>query len=155
MGIKTYRLELDAERHPVLIMENEDNYRVEPLDEPAKIVELCDKMMRLKYLAEENVVMIAVDTKGYILGIFKVSQGTVNSSFCNPREIYLRALVVGATAIFIVHNHPSGDCTPSSCDYSSLKQLDEAGKMIGVRLNDFIVVGLNSFFSARTNGILK
>lgn len=74
MGIKTYRLELDAERHPVLVMENEDNYRVEPLDEPAKIVELCDKMMRLKYLAEENVVMIAVDTKGYILGILRFAR---------------------------------------------------------------------------------
>lgn len=150
----TYRMELDAFRHPVLIKEDEFPYK-DPLTEAAHIVELCDKLARLRFLAEEHVEMIAVDAKGYILGIFNISHGTVDMSVCNPREIFIRALVIGASRIFIIHNHPSGDCTPSSCDYSSLKRLDEAGKLLGVRLDDFIVVGINSFFSARANGILK
>lgn len=154
MSIKTYRLELDSNRHPVLINENEVKYSVEPIDEPSKIVELCNKMVRLRYLAEEHLVLIAVDTRGYILGLFKVSQGTVNSSMCNPREIYVRALMVGASAIFLLHNHPSGDCTPSKYDIECAKKLSEVGNIMGIKLNDFIIVGKDSFFSAKSNEIV-
>ena len=155
MNVKTYRLELDCEKHPVLVMENEDTYGVEPLTELSNIVELCDKMIHLRYLAEENVVMVAVDTKGYILGFFRISQGSVNSAICNPREIYIRALAIGASAIFLIHNHPSGDCSPSVSDMNCAMKIDSAGKLIGIRLNDFIVVGRDSYYSARTEGLLK
>lgn len=155
MDAITYRLELDAERHPVLIKENEEViYGAEPLTEPTKIVELCNKMMHLKFLAEETVIMIAVDTRGHIHGIFIVSHGTVDTAMCNPREIYIRALLVGASGIFIVHNHPSGDCRPSNCDLECAKTIEKTGKMIGIRLTDFIIIGETSFYSAKEDKII-
>lgn len=154
MGVITYRLELDAERHPTLVKEKEVSYYDEPITEPAYIVELCDKMVRLRFLAEENVIMVAVDTKGYVLGIFRVSQGTVDMATCNPREIFIRALLVGASRIFLVHNHPSGDCTPSKYDIECAKKLSEVGNIMGIKLNDFIIVGKDSFYSAKCNEIV-
>lgn len=148
----TYRLELDAERHPILVRENETRYGAGPLTGPAKIVELCNKMLHLKFLAEENIVMIAVDTRGYILGIFRVSQGTVDSTMCNPREIFIRALLVGASGIFVVHNHPSGDCSPSKCDLDCANTIEKIGKLIGIRLTDFLIVGKSAFYSVRKDG---
>lgn len=155
MDAITYRLELDAERHPVLIKENEEViYGAEPLTEPKKIVELCNKVMHLKFLAEETVIMIAVDPRGHILGIFKVSQGTVDTAMCNPREIFIRALLVGASGIFIVHNHPSGNCRPSNCDLECATTIERTGKMIGIRLTDFIIIGEKSFYSAKEDKII-
>lgn len=148
----TYRLELDAERHPILVRESETRYGTGPLTGPTKIVELCNKILHLKFLAEENIVMIAVDTKGYILGIFRVSQGTVDSTMCNPREIFIRALLVGASGIFLIHNHPSGDCAPSACDLNCARTIEKIGKLIGIKLTDFLIVGKSSFYSARKDG---
>lgn len=154
MGAITYRLELDAERHPTLVKESEVLSYDKPITEPAYIVELCDKLIRLRFLAEENVIMVAVDTKGYILGIFRVSQGTVNMATCNPREIFIRALLVGASRIFLVHNHPSGDCTPSKYDIVCAKKIAEIGNIIGIKLNDFLIVGKDSFYNAKSNGVI-
>ena len=145
MGATTYRLELDANRHPTLVKESEFSCYDKPITEPAYIVELCDKLVRLRFLAEENVIMVAVDTKGYILGIFKVSQGTIDMATCTPRKIFIRALLVGASRIFLVHNHPSGDCTPSKVDIECKERIEEIGNMIGINLNDFIIVGMDSF----------
>lgn len=152
MTAVSYRLELDELRHPVLIKEQDTNYDVEPFTQPEKIVALCDEMMRLRYLAEENMIMVAVDTQNAVLGIFKVSQGIVDMTICNPREIFIRAFLVGAGGIFLVHNHPSGSCKPSKLDLQCAKRIEEVGKLIGIRLVDFIVVGKESFYSARSDG---
>lgn len=152
MGAITYRLELDAFRHPYLVKEEEVTYINEPLTEPENVVDICNNLLRFCYLAEEHVVMVAVDTKGYVLGIFRVSQGTVDMTICNPREIFIRALLVGASRIFIVHNHPSGDCTPSNYDVECAKKIAEIGNMMGIKLNDFIIVGKDSYYSAYKEG---
>ena len=156
MGTTIYGLELDTKKHPTLVKENEVSYKNDdkPITEPAYIVELCDKLIRLRFLAEENVMLVAVDTKGYVLGIFRVSQGSVDVAICNPREIFIRALLVGASRIFLIHNHPSGDCTPSHYDIECAKKIAEIGNMIGIKLNDFIIVGKDSFFSANSNKIV-
>ena len=94
---------------------------------------------------------MALDAKGGVLGMFKVSQGTINGSICNPREIFLRALVVGACAIIVIHNHPSGDPSPSDQDVIVYNRLSEASKMMGIALHDFIIIG-DDYYSFKEKG---
>ena len=140
-NIVTYRVEKDDLSHPFLVAEDSIEYGVSVIDSPEKAVELANEVFRMKYLAEEMVCMIALDAKGSVLGMFKVSQGTINSSICNPREIYLRALVAGACTIIVLHNHPSSDCTPSDQDIAVCERLSNASNMMGIKLSDFIIIG--------------
>lgn len=144
--IKKYRLELDADKHPVLCKEAEYLY-ARSVNNPDEVVKLCNSIYRLQYLAEEYVVMMAINTQGKILGIFEISHGTVAQSMCNVREIFVRSLVVGASAIFVIHNHPSGNPNPSSDDLKCANKLKEAGNLMGIKLLDFIIVGNDDYYS--------
>ena len=107
---------------------------------------------RLNKQSEEYVYMIALNTKCRPLGIFEVSHGAVNSSICNPREIFIKALLCGASGIILAHNHPSGDPTPSKEDERVYKRIKDAGNIIGIELLDNIIVG-NGYFSFRENNM--
>lgn len=144
--IKKYRLELDAERHPLLVIEAEYLY-TKRLDNPEEAVQLCNSIYRLQYMAEEHVIMIAVDVKGRILGIFETSHGLISQSMCNTREIFVRALAVGASGIFVLHNHPSGDMGPSMEDLQCANRLKKAGFILGIKLIDFLIIGTDGFYS--------
>ena len=98
-------------------------------------------LYQLDIQAEEYVYMIAFDTKQKPLGVFEISHGTVNASVLNPREVYLKALLVGAVNIVLLHNHPSGDTSPSRADIQSTKRIKEAGEMLGIKLIDHIIIG--------------
>lgn len=144
--IKKYRLELDADKHPILCQEAE-YLCAHQLNKPEKVVELCNSIYRLKNMAEEYVIMLATDVQGRILGVFEVSHGSANQSMCNAREIYIRAVAVGASGVFIVHNHPSGSPDPSEDDLKCAKKLKEAGYLIGISMIDFIIIGDGCSFS--------
>ena len=150
-NIITYRVEKDVLEHPFLVEENSIEYWVDVIDTPNKCVDLANEMFRMKYLAEEMVCLMAMDAKGSVVGMFKVSQGTINGTVCNPREIFLRALVVGACSIIVIHNHPSGDTTPSDQDIVVFDRLLNSSKMMGITLHDFIIIGAN-YFSFREDG---
>jgi DNA repair protein RadC len=76
-----------------------------------------------------------------------ISVGTVNSSLIHPREVFKPGIEYGATAIVLVHNHPSGIVDPSDSDIAATKQLVEAGKMIGIPLIDHIIITKDFFKS--------
>lgn len=99
---------------------------------------------------EEYLYMLALNTKGKPLGVFEISHGTVDSTFCNPREIFIKALLCGASGIVIVHNHPSGNTMPSKQDIESYDRLKEAGKLIGINVLDSVIVG-ESYYSFAEN----
>jgi DNA repair protein RadC len=105
-------------------------------------------------MAEESMVMITLDTKNNITGLFTVSQGSLNSSIVHPREIYKRAILQNAASIIIAHNHPSGDTTPSQEDIAVTKRISEAGKLLGIELLDHIIVGDIGFCSLKERGII-
>lgn len=94
--------------------------------------------------------MICFNVRMKPLGIFKISQGTVNSSLCSPREIFLKSLLSNATAITIIHNHPSQDVTPSQEDIIVYEKLKDAGNFIGIHFLDSIIVG-NGYYSFYEN----
>lgn len=148
MKITTYRMELNSEQHNVLVKENSCNYPIESLDSPQKTVNMLNDVFRLNKQAEEYVYMIALNVKGRSLGVFEISHGTVNQSICNPRDIFIKALLCGAVGIILAHNHPSGDTTPSKEDIEIYKRIKEAGEIIGIELLDNIVIG-NGYISFR------
>ena len=91
--------------------------------------------------------MIAMDTKCKIIGVFEVSHGSIDSSFVNPREIYMKALSCNAAGIIVAHNHPSGNPSPSAPDIAVAKRLKEAGDILGVKIHDFLISGDDCYYS--------
>ena len=148
--ITTYRVEKDENSHPFLVAEESVEYWGSRIESPEDAVQLANNVFRMRYMAEELVCMISMDTRGGVLGIFKVSHGTVSGSACSPREIYIRALISGASGIIILHNHPSGDPSPSDKDIAICERISEVGNTLGVALNDFIVIG-DTYYSFREN----
>lgn len=117
---------------------------------PRKVVEFAKKYLQLDVLAEEYGYILAVDTKNNIIGVFNTSHGTVNTTYMNPREIFIRLLLCGAVAYFALHNHPSGDPQPSEDDDKATKKLIHTGHIIGIELLDHIIIG-DTYYSYREN----
>ena len=86
-------------------------------------------------------VLVALDTRHRVIATRLVSVGTAASTFLAPREVYREALGLGASAIVVAHNHPSGDATPSDDDKRITRRLASAGATIGVELLDHVVLG--------------
>lgn len=152
MKITTYRMELNNEQHNVLVKENSCNYPIESLDSPQKTADMLNGVFRLNKQAEEYVYMIALNVKSRPLGIFEISHGTVDRSICNPRDIFIKALLCGAVGIILAHNHPSGDATPSKDDIRMYRRIKDAGELIGIELQDNLVIG-NGYISFREEGL--
>ncbi len=104
---------------------------------------LARELLEFDRMAEEYVYMAALNGKGRLLGISLISKGTVNCSLIAPREIFIRALLVGASQILLMHNHPSGSITPSSEDLKMTERIKEAGELVGVELADYIIIAAN------------
>ena len=80
--------------------------------------------------------------------------GTVNYAVAAPREIFLEALKYKAVSIIMMHNHPSGDPTPSRNDLESTRKIREAGELIGISLIDHIIIGDNKYMSFSEKNLL-
>lgn len=152
MRVTVYRAELDENKHNILVKERACNCPVESVNTPQSAVEILNIVFHLNKLAEEYVYMAALDGKSHSLGVFEISHGVANRSLCNPREIFIRALLCGAVSIILAHNHPSGDCTPSDDDKETYRRVKEAGHLLGIGLVDNIIVG-DGYFSFKEHGI--
>lgn len=108
---------------------------------PDDAVTVGKGFMRIHEEPEEYMYMICMNTKNKIIGVFEISHGSVNSSIVNPREVFQKALLANAVSIIVMHNHPSGDPTPSREDIEVTKRLVEAGKIVGVEVLDHIIIG--------------
>lgn len=108
--------------------------------------------MRIHENPEEYMYMICMNTKNRIIGVFEVSHGNVNSSIVGVREIFQKALLANAVSIILMHNHPSGDPTPSREDINVTRKLVDAGKLLGVEVLDHIIVGDKTYSSLKEKG---
>lgn len=102
----------------------------------------------------EHCLIVTLDTKHRLLAVSTVSVGTADHTFMAPREVFRDALLAGASAIFLAHNHPSGDATPSADDRQVTRRLAQAGATIGVDLLDHLVVGDPDWVSLARLGVL-
>ena len=99
-------------------------------------------------------VLLMVNTKNCILKEKMIFKGTVNYSCVSPREIFIEAVRARAVHIVLVHNHPSGDPTPSEEDILMTRQVQEAGELIGITLLDHIIIGDNCYVSLKEKKLL-
>ena len=99
--------------------------------------------------------MLALDTKNKIIGIFVISTGSLNASIIHPRDIFQRAILSNAASVILVHNHPSGDPTPSSEDIELTNKLVQVGKMMDIPILDHVVIGEGKFVSLKERGIIS
>lgn len=98
-------------------------------------------MERLRHKKTECVILLCLDTKGQLLKEERISDGSVKMSLVSPREIFLTALKYSAVNILLVHNHPSGDPTPSNADIQLTGNLKELGEKMDIPLLDHIIIG--------------
>lgn len=96
---------------------------------------------KLRDLDRECFMVIHLDAKNRVIRDVKVSVGTLTSSLIHPREVFKEAIKDSANAIILVHNHPSGDVTPSEEDKKVTKMLQEAGELLNIKVLDHVIVG--------------
>jgi DNA repair protein RadC len=98
-------------------------------------------------LNQEVLKVILLNTKNIVIGIKDVFKGSLNSSIVHPREIFKYAHLESAYSIIVMHNHPSGDSTPSKEDEKTTKTLMEIGKLMSIPIVDHIIFGKDNYFS--------
>lgn len=152
MRITKYKTELESDA-VVLVKEKCVNYNTGNFTNPATVVDVMKNVFRIDKETEEYVYIIAINSKNKPIGFFEISHGTVDLSITNPREIFMKLLLCGASKFFLVHNHPSQDPSPSQDDYAVTKRIKECGLLLGVNLVDHIIVG-NDYFSFYEKGAL-
>ena len=110
--------------------------------------------MRMGHGDVEQLRILFLDAKNGVIEDEELQRGTVNHTAVYPREIIRRALDHGATALILVHNHPSGDPTPSRADIEMTRQVREAAEKIGVALHDHVIVARGRHTSFKSMGLL-
>ena len=111
-------------------------------------------MERLRYLQKEMFEVLLLDTKGNIISSENISVGDLCSSVVHPRETFKSAIKRSAAAIIFVHNHPSGDPTPSNEDIAITKRLIEAENILGISVLDHIIIGDGVFVSMKASDLI-
>lgn len=138
-----------------LVKEKCVNYKkFKKLNDPSTIVTALNDLLDLQNMSEEYLYMLTLNNKCDVTGIFEISHGTVNSSVASPREIFNKALLIGAVNIILIHNHPSGDVEPSKQDLLLTKCVQDAGILLNVELLDHIIVGFQQYKSLRESEII-
>lgn len=111
-------------------------------------------MEEMRHLQQEHLYAMFLNTKNALIRDALISKGTVNASLASPREIFIEAMRCQAVGLILVHNHPSGDSTPSREDCLMTRKVCEAGNLVDIRLLDHVVIGDNNYCSFKKEGML-
>ncbi len=109
--------------------------------------------LEMAYLPQEQLRVLCLDTKNYVIGQQVVYQGTINSSVVRVAEVLKPAISRSSLSIVVVHNHPSGDPTPSPEDIRTTAQIREAGDLLDIALLDHIIIGHARYVSLKERGL--
>ena len=116
--------------------------------------QVSDTFQFLMKETKEMFITLHLDGKNRIICMDLVSIGSLNQSIVHPRSVFMTACLSSAAAIICVHNHPTGDPTPSSEDIAITKRLSEAGELMGIKILDHIIVGDGEYLSFVERGLL-
>jgi len=119
-----------------------------------KSQDVYDEFKCLSGEMQENFYVINLNSKNKVLNKNLVSIGSSQACLCYPSDVFRAAIVQNASAIFVVHNHPSGDPAPSTQDIEITKRLKSSGEIIGINLLDHVIVGDNDYYSMREGGFI-
>jgi DNA repair protein RadC len=103
--------------------------------------------LRLRDLRQEEFHVLLLNTQNAVMREVMVTRGILDASVVHPREVFAPALTEAAAAVILVHNHPSGDPTPSPADREVTRQLVEAGRLLGIPVRDHVIVGNGRYAS--------
>lgn len=111
-------------------------------------------MEELRYKKKEHFKVLLLNTKNHVISREEVSIGSLNASIVHPREIFNQPLRKSASSIILIHNHPSGDPSPSQEDLEVTRRLVDAGNILGIAVRDHIIIGDGCFFSFKEKGLI-
>lgn len=135
-----------------LVRESSYLYEKKTIRSPQDAYDIATDVLDLMKRPEEELWVFSLNTKNDVTGMFMVSRGSLSSSIVHPREVFKGALLNNAASIIAVHQHPSGNSTPSREDIEVTKRLTEAGKILGIELLDHIVIGEGEYVSLKEKG---
>jgi len=108
----------------------------------------------LRFKRREHFIVLLLDTKNHVQGYEIVSVGSLNASIVHPREVFCLPVRECAASVILVHNHPSGDPSPSQEDLDVTRRLVEAGNILGIAVRDHIIIGDGCYFSYKEKGLM-
>lgn len=124
-------------------------------DKPVKCPQdVADLLMEeMRYLKKEHMKLVLLNVKCNLISVEDISIGSLNASIVHPREVFNPAIRKSSASIIMVHNHPSGDPTPSSEDIGITSRIRDAGKLLGIELVDHIIIGDGKYTSLKEKGL--
>ncbi len=124
------------------------------IDNPAMAAEIARQL--IGHEDREHLIVLILNNRHKVIGSHTVGIGTLNSCQAHPRETFKAAILAGAAAIVIAHNHPSGDTTPSADDLALTARMGQAGELLGIPVLDHVIVGPEiRYCSLREQGLLS
>lgn len=127
------------------------------VNEPGPVVTFLQDWLAALDVADrrkEHFFVLLLDTRQRVILADVVSVGTLNASLVHPREVFIRAIQEGAASILVAHNHPSQEHEPSEADLMMTTRLAEAGRLLGIRLTDHLIVTQTTYYSFCEHGKL-
>ncbi len=111
--------------------------------------------LRLRDLRQEEFHVVLLNTQNAVIGDVMVTRGILDASVVHPREVFAPALAEAAASVILIHNHPSGDPTPSPADREITRQLVQAGELLGIPVRDHVVIGNGRYTSFLDLGLIS
>ena len=154
--------EVPPEKKKITILSIEARYRKEVVREDAptwvskrftSASQVFEIFYDLRLEAKEHFIALHLDGKNRIACLDRVSVGSLNQSIVHPRELFKTALLSSAAAILLLHNHPTGDPSPSREDIEITRRIKEAGDLLGIKVLDHIIIG-DSYLSFAEQGLI-
>ncbi len=112
------------------------------------------QLTELRHNKKEHFIALYLNARNQLMHKETISMGTLNANLVHPREVFEPAIKYSAAQIVVAHNHPSGDPEPSEDDLVITKRLVEAGKILGIEVDNHIIITKNSFFSFKDKGLI-
>jgi len=132
-----------------------DNPEFQKLNSSAKVAGFLRQIWdKEDLLVRESFYLLCFSSGLDLIGFFKIADGGIDAVNVDRRLIFSAALLCRSVSVIVAHNHPSGTRSPSSADRAITKLIDDAGKLMGIKLNDHIILTENSYYSFRDEGDL-
>lgn len=130
-----------------LVRETTAQYNNNNIKNITDIIKLVDNIEDIKNNDVENAYIICLNNKNVPVNYSLIAKGTINASMIDPKTIFKTILLSNASAFIMIHNHPSGDPTPSKQDYEITNILEKASKLLDIKFLDHIVIGNDNYIS--------
>lgn len=134
-----------------IIREKEVEYKTNKIKSAKDIVKFMNDIEEMNLLAEENVFLICLNTKNEILSYSEIAKGGIDNALIDMKNIFKNVLLCNANKFILVHNHPSGDATPSKNDYDVTEKIKKASKIMDINFLDHLIIAGNNYSSCMYN----